>query len=102
MASGKHIDLLINAANDLDSIYWYDPRHALKDKLFKKTFNSLDDLHKDLLAKIQTDSIILIMTNKNSSHIYQPIREYLEGKTNFYISLRYCSFSWLNTISSNI
>jgi len=79
MASGKHIDLLINAANDLDSIYWYDPRHALKDKLFKKTFNSLDDLHKDLLAKIQTDSIILIMTNKNSSHIYQPIREYLEG-----------------------
>ena len=79
MASGKHIDLLINAVNDLDSIYWYDPRHALKDKLFKKTFNSLDDLHKDLLAKIQTDSIILIMTNKNSSHIYQPIREYLEG-----------------------
>ena len=79
MASGKHIDLLINAANDLDSIYWYDPRHALKDKLFKKTFNSLDDLHKDLLAKIQTDSIILIMTNKNSSYIYQPIREYLEG-----------------------
>lgn len=79
MASGKHIDLLINAANDLDSIYWYDPRHALKDKLFKKTFNSLDDLHKDLLAKIQTDTIILIMTNKNSSHIYQPIREYLEG-----------------------
>lgn len=79
MASGKHIDLLINAANDLDSIYWYDPRHALKDKLFEKTFNSLDDLHKDLLAKIQTDSIILIMTNKNSSHIYQPIREYLEG-----------------------
>ena len=79
MASGKHIDLLINAANDLDSIYWYDPRHALKDKLFEKTFNSLDDLHKDLLAKIQTDSIILIMTNKNSSYIYQPIREYLEG-----------------------
>ena len=79
MASGKHIDLLINAANDLDSIYWYDPRHALKDELFKKTFNSLDDLHKDLLAKIQTDSIILIMTNKNSSYIYQPIREYLEG-----------------------
>jgi len=79
MASGKHIDLLINAANDLDSIYWYDPRHALKDKLFKKTFNSLDDLHKDLLAKIQTDTIILIMTNKNSSYIYQPIREYLEG-----------------------
>lgn len=79
MASGKHIDLLINAANDLDSIYWYDPRHALKDKLFEKTFNSLDDLHKDLLAKIQTDSIILIMTNKNSSDIYQPIREYLEG-----------------------
>ena len=79
MASGKHIDLLINAVNDLDSIYWYDPRHALKDKLFKKTFNSLDDLHKDLLAKIQTDSIILIMTNKNSSYIYQPIREYLEG-----------------------
>ena len=78
MASGKHIDLLINAANDLDSIYWYDPRHALKDKLFKKTFNSLDDLHKDLLAKIQTDSIILIMTNKNSSYIYQPIRDYLE------------------------
>ena len=79
MASGKHLDLLINAANDLDSIYWYDPRHALKDKLFEKTFNSLDDLHKDLLAKIQTDSIILIMTNKNSSYIYQPIREYLEG-----------------------
>ena len=79
MASGKHIDLLINAANDLDSIYWYDPRHALKDKLFKKTFNSLDDLHKDLLAKIQTDSIILIMTNKNSSYIYQPIKDYLEG-----------------------
>ena len=79
MASGKHIDLLINAVDDLDSIYWYDPRHALKDKLFKKTFNSLDDLHKDLLAKIQTDSIILIMTNKNSSYIYQPIREYLEG-----------------------
>ena len=79
MASGKHIDLLTNAANDLDSIYWYDPRHALKDKLFEKTFNSLDDLHKDLLAKIQTDTIILIMTNKNSSYIYQPIREYLEG-----------------------
>ena len=79
MASGKHVDLLINAVNDLDGVYWYDPRHALKDKLFEQTFNSLDDLHNDLLAKIQTDSIILIMTNKNSSHIYQPIREYLEG-----------------------
>ena len=79
MASGKHVDLLINAVNDLDGVYWYDPRHALKDKLFEQTFNSLDDLHNDLLAKIQTDSIILIMTNKNSSYIYQPIREYLEG-----------------------
>jgi len=78
MASGKHVDLLINAVNDLDGVYWYDPRHALKDKLFEQTFNSLDDLHNDLLAKIQTDSIILIMTNKNSSYIYQPIRDYLE------------------------
>ena len=78
MASGKHVDLLINAVNDLDGVYWYDPRHALKDKLFEQTFNSLDDLHNDLLAKIQTDSIILIMTNKNSSYIYQPIKEYLE------------------------
>ena len=78
MASGKHVDLLINAVNDLDEVYWYDPRHALKDKLFEQTFNSLDDLHNDLLAKIQTDSIILIMTNKNSSYIYQPIKDYLE------------------------
>ncbi len=78
MASGKHVDLLINAVNDLDGVYWYDPRYALKDKLFEQTFNSLDDLHNDLLAKIQTDSIILIMTNKNSSYIYQPIRDYLE------------------------
>ena len=78
MASGKHVDLLINAVNDLDGVYWYDPRHALKDKLFEQTFNSLDDLHNDLLAKIQTDSIILIMTNKNSSYIYQPIKDYLE------------------------
>ncbi len=78
MASGKHVDLLINAVNDLDGVYWYDPRHALKDKLFEQTFNSLDDLHNDLLAKIHTDSIILIMTNKNSSYIYQPIRDYLE------------------------
>ena len=78
MASGKHVDLLINAVNDLDGVYWYDPWHALKDKLFEQTFNSLDDLHNDLLAKIQTDSIILIMTNKNSSYIYQPIKDYLE------------------------
>lgn len=78
MASGKHVDLLINAVNDLDGVYWYDPRYALKDKLFEQTFNSLDDLHNDLLAKIHTDSIILIMTNKNSSYIYQPIRDYLE------------------------
>ena len=78
MASGKHVDLLINAVNDLDGVYWYDPRYALKDKLFEQTFNSLDDLHNDLLAKIQTDSIILIMTNKNSSYIYQPIKDYLE------------------------
>ena len=79
MASGKNIDSLINAANNLDSVYWYDPRYALKDRLFEQTFNSLDDLHKDLLAKIQIDTIILIMTNKNSSDIYQPIRDYLEG-----------------------
>ncbi len=78
MASGKHVDLLINAVNDLDGVYWYDPRYALKDKLFEQTFNSLDDLHNDLLAKIHTDSIILIMTNKNSSYIYQPIKDYLE------------------------
>ena len=78
MASGKHVGLLINAVNDLDGVYWYDPRYALKDKLFEQTFNSLDDLHNDLLAKIQTDSIILIMTNKNSSYIYQPIKDYLE------------------------
>ena len=78
MASGEHVNLLGNAANNLDSVYWYDPRNALKDKNFEHTHNLLKDLHKDLFANIPTNSIILIMTNKNSSHIYQPIRNHLE------------------------
>jgi UDP-N-acetylmuramate: L-alanyl-gamma-D-glutamyl-meso-diaminopimelate ligase len=79
MIEGVHGDEVFKAAADLDESIWLDKKEVLKDRCKNSSDSETQclDLIKD---KIDYYDILLIMTNKNSKRLWEPIIEHIKGK----------------------
>ena len=79
MIEGVHGDEVIKAAADLDESIWLDKKEVLKDRCKNSSDSETQCL--DLIQdKIDHYDILLIMTNKNSKRLWEPIIEHIKGK----------------------
>lgn len=79
MIEGVHGDEVIKAAADLDESIWLDKKEVLKDKC-KNSSDSETQCLDSIKDKIDHYDILLIMTNKNSKRLWEPIIEHIKGK----------------------
>jgi hypothetical protein len=78
MSGGFHGEELFSI-DSLDSdILWLDHKSILKNNK-GNIYNSHDDLIESVSKNCSHFDIILIMTNKNSRNIYEPLRDIIEA-----------------------
>ena len=78
MSGGFHREELLSI-DDLDSeILWLDHKSTLKNNK-ENVYNSHDDLIKSASKNYSNFDIILIMTNKSSKNIFEPLRDIIEA-----------------------
>ena len=79
MSGGFHGDELFNAPGSLAKTIWIDHKSILGEEIDERlVFNSIDSSLIFIKDNICDYDIILIMTNKDSSLIYNPIIKHLE------------------------
>ena len=78
MSGGFHGEKLFSIDNLESEILWLDHNSILKNKK-GNVYNSHDDLIKAISKNHSHFDIILIMTNKNSKNIFEPIRALIEA-----------------------
>ena len=79
MSGGFHGDELFNAPDSLAKTIWIDHKSILGEEIDERlVFNSIDSSLIFIKDNICDYDIILIMTNKDSSLIYNPIIKHLE------------------------
>ena len=78
MSGGFHEDELVSIDNLYSDILWLDHKSILKNSK-GNVYNSHDDLIKSISKNYSHFDIILIMTNKNSKNIFEPLREIIEA-----------------------
>ena len=79
MSGGYHGNDIFEASKALTKTIWIDHKESMPSKDHKdEIFNSLDESLKFIKSCIYEYDIILIMTNKDSSKIYNPLIAYLE------------------------
>ena len=79
MSGGFHGDELFNAPSSLAKTIWIDHKSILGEEIDERlVFNSIDSSLIFIKDNICDYDIILIMTNKDSSLIYNPIIKHLE------------------------
>ena len=79
MSGGFHGDDLLNAPQSLSNVIWIDHKGIINASN-KEIFNSIEHAISYIKDRVFDYDIILIMTNKNSSNIYNPLIKYLEKK----------------------
>ena len=77
MSSGYHKENLIGSYELLDKAILLDHKEIYD---YKNSFNSYESLIKNIKEIVCDYDIILIMTNKDSQKIINPIIQYLENK----------------------
>ena len=74
MSSGSHGNAIYDSVTVLDEVIWLDRNKVIKDV---KSFNS----HNECIAKIKSIikdyDVALLMTNKDSSKLFEPIINFL-------------------------
>ena len=78
MSGGFHGEELVSIDNLNSDILWLDHKSILKNSK-ENIYNSHDDLIKSVSKNCSHFDIILIMTNKNSRNIYEPLRDIIEA-----------------------
>jgi hypothetical protein len=64
----------------LDHVIWLDHQNVLSEKKEISTSKNIDDFIESAKIAAQDYDVILLMTNRNSSKILNPITTYLEKK----------------------
>ena len=80
MSDGYHGAKLLDSVKPLDDVIWLDHKEVLNESSKIQVEKNVNDLI-DAVKKIIFDyDIILLMTNKDSHKIIQPLINYLEKK----------------------
>ena len=74
MSSGLHGDAILNSVESFDQVIWLDHNKIIKDE---KSFDSRDKCIDKIKSIIRDYDVVLIMTNKDSSKLYEPIINFL-------------------------
>jgi UDP-N-acetylmuramate: L-alanyl-gamma-D-glutamyl-meso-diaminopimelate ligase len=77
MSEGHHGNKLYESAAELEKVFWLNVS-GLKNKEFE--YESIELLLKDLTDNIEKYDVILIMSNKDSKKISEPVIELIENK----------------------
>ena len=77
MSQGYHGQALYDTASDLNKVYWLN-LSGKKNQEFE--YDSLSFLLKDLKEEIDNFDVILIMSNKDSKKISEPIIDFIKRK----------------------
>ena len=77
MSSGHHKESLIDSFESFDEVFLLDQKVIYK---HSNSYESIEELIRNLKEIIFEYDIILIMTNKNSQKFIQPIIKHLEKK----------------------
>jgi UDP-N-acetylmuramate: L-alanyl-gamma-D-glutamyl-meso-diaminopimelate ligase len=74
MSSGLHGDAILSSVESFDQVIWLDHNKIIKDE---KSFDSHDKCINKIKSIIKDYDVVLIMTNKDSSKLYEPIINFL-------------------------
>jgi len=74
MSYGLHGDAILNSVESFDQVIWLDHNKIIKDE---KSFDSRDKCIDKIKSIIRDYDVVLIMTNKDSSKLYEPIINFL-------------------------
>jgi hypothetical protein len=77
MSQGHHGEELYDSAPGLEQVYWLNLSHK-KNKNFE--YDSINSLIEDLKGDIDNIDVILIMSNKDSKKISEPIIDLIKSK----------------------
>ena len=78
MSGGFHGEELVSIDNLNSDILWLDHKSILKNNK-GNIYNSHGELIKSISKNCSNFDIILIMTNKNSKNIFEPLRDIIEA-----------------------
>jgi UDP-N-acetylmuramate: L-alanyl-gamma-D-glutamyl-meso-diaminopimelate ligase len=74
MSSGLHGDAILSSVESFDQVIWLDHNKIIKNE---KSFDSHDKCINKIKSIIKDYDVVLIMTNKDSSKLYEPIINFL-------------------------
>ena len=80
MSGGSHGLSIVDSARSLDHVIWLDHQNVLSEKKEISTSKNIDDFIESAKIAAQDYDVILLMTNRDSSKILNPITTYLEKK----------------------
>ncbi len=75
MSSGMHGSDLIKSAAGLDEVFWLDTKNTLQ---LENSYKDLEELLSHLKEKISQYKLIVVMTNKDSKKIINPIIDHVD------------------------
>ena len=74
MSSGSHGNAIFDSVTAFDKVMWLDHNKAIKDD---ESFSCHDECISNLKSIIKDYDVVLLMTNKDSSKLYEPIIDFL-------------------------
>ena len=74
MSSGSHGIAIFDSATAFDKVIWLDHNKVIKDD---ESFNCHDECISKIKSIIKNYDVVLLMTNKDSSKLYEPIIDFL-------------------------
>ena len=74
MSSGLHGNAIFESVTAFDKVIWLDHNKVIKDA---ESFNRHDECIGNIKSVIKDYDVVLLMTNKDSSKLYEPIIDFL-------------------------
>ena len=74
MSSGSHGNAIFDSVTAFDKVIWLDHNKVIEDD---ESFNHHDECIGNIKSIIKDYDVVLIMTNKDSSKLYEPIIDFL-------------------------
>ena len=74
MSSGLHGNAIFDSVTAFDKVIWLDHNKVIKDD---ESFNRHDECIANIKSIIKDYDVVLLMTNKDSSILYEPIIDFL-------------------------
>jgi UDP-N-acetylmuramate: L-alanyl-gamma-D-glutamyl-meso-diaminopimelate ligase len=74
MSSGSHGNAIFDSVTAFDKVIWLDHKKVIKDD---ESFNRHDECISNIKSIIKDYDVVLLMTNKDSSKLYEPIIDFL-------------------------